>query len=301
MNHKERSVKNLNYSQIAVGYLMILPAMGIFLVFSAYCIIKGISYSFYQWDGIGEMIPVGLGNFLKLASDQLFWKSLYNNTVYAFGIIVFGVFPGLILAYLLSTPNIHGRTSFRFVYFLPRIISPVIYGVIWQWIYNPRNGLLPIIFKFLRITMDDFAMLGNINTAMLGIIITGGWTYFGFCMVIFLASFQGIDRSMEESAIIDGASKVKIFYSIVLPAIRPVINMVVIYTIIDSFKVFDLVLVMTDGGPDNSTSIMTFYIYKQAFRMNQYGYGMAVSMALAVLMLVFTVIYQKRLAKGETD
>jgi raffinose/stachyose/melibiose transport system permease protein len=153
----------------------------------------------------------------------------------------------------------------------------------------------------LRINADNFAMLGNINTVMLGIIITGGWTYFGFCMVIFLASFQGIDRSMEESAIIDGASKIKIFFSIIIPAIWPVINMVIIYTIIDSFKVFDLVLVMTNGGPDDATSIMAFYIYKQAFRMNQYGYGSAISTVLAVLMLAFTVIYQKKLSKGETD
>jgi raffinose/stachyose/melibiose transport system permease protein len=295
------SRKNLNRGQIVAGYLMIMPAMVLFFVFSAYCIIQGIIYSFYKWDGIGEMIPVGIGNFVTLLSDPLFWQSLYNNTLYALGIIVLGVFPGLILAYLLAYPSVKGRTTFRFIYFLPRIISPVIYGVVWQWIYNPRNGLIPIIFKFLGIDAGNFAMLGNINTAMLGIIITGGWTYFGFCMVIFLASFQGIDRSMEESAIIDGASKVKIFFSIILPAIRPVINMVIIYTIIDSFKVFDLVLVMTNGGPDNSTSIMAFYIYKQAFRMNQYGYGSAISIALAIIMLGFTIVYQKKLAKGETD
>jgi raffinose/stachyose/melibiose transport system permease protein len=297
----EKIKRKLNRSQMIAGYFMILPAVSLFAVFYAYCIFKAIGYSFIKWDGIGEQIPVGFGNFIDIFRNMLFWKSFYNNSVYALGILVFGALPGLLLAYLLAIPGIKFRTMFRSIYFLPRIVTPVIYGVVWQWIYNPRNGLLLYILRFFHIGFENLSVLGNPNTAMMGIIITGGWTYFGFCMVIFLAAFQGIDRSMEESAILDGASKFRIFRSIIIPAIRPVIDAVIIYTIIDSFKVFDLVLIMTNGGPDDATSILTYFIYKQAFRMNQYGYGSAVSVVLAVVMLAFAIIYQKKLGKEEAD
>ena len=146
---------------------------------------------------------------------------------------------------------------------------------------------------------SDIAITGNVKTAMLGITITGGWTYFGFCMVIFIASFMGTDMELEEAATLDGANKWQLFYSVTLPQIKPVINIVLIYTVIDCFKVYDLVLVMTSGGPNDATQIMTYYIYKQAFTFNKFGYGSAAAILLGLFMIIFTVVYNKSIGKED--
>lgn len=173
------------------------------------------------------------------------------------------------------------------------------YGAVWKWIYDPRNGLVTEIVNFFGGNGSEIALTGNVKTAMLSITITGGWTYFGFCMVIFIAAFMGVDLELEEAAKLDGASSWQLFSRVTLPQIRPVINMVIVYTVIDCFKVYDLVLVMTDGGPNDATQIMTYYIYKQAFTYNRFGYGSAAAILLGILMILFTVIFNKTVGREE--
>jgi raffinose/stachyose/melibiose transport system permease protein len=276
---------------MTAGYLMILPALVLFAIFFVYSLVQAFHYSLLDWNGVGSSTFIGLSNYQELFADGIFWQSFLNNWYYALGIIVFGVIPGMVLAYLLSGPSLKGRAIFRSIYFLPRIISAVVYGTVWVWIFDPRRGLLQKILDLFG--GKSIAVLGDVRIAMLGITITGGWTYFGFCMVIFLAAFMGIDYALQESAVIDGASRFQIFWKINLPQIKPVINMLIIYTIIDSFKVYDLVLVMTGGGPNNATKIMTYYIYQQAFEFNRYGYGSAAAITLGVFMVIFTILYNK--------
>ncbi len=291
--------KSLYRNQMIMGYVLILPALIFFAVFFAYSLIQAVRYSTLDWDGVLQPAYVGFQNYLDLFSDASFWKAFINNIFYTFGILAFGVLPGLVLAYILSRPNIKGRTLFRSVYFFPRIVSAVVYGAVWKWIYDPRNGLITMIVDMLGGNGSDIAITGNVKTAMLGITITGGWTYFGFCMVIFIAAFMGTDMELEEAARLDGAGKWQLFYHVTIPQIKPVINMVLVYTVIDSFKVYDLVLVMTSGGPNDATQIMTYYIYKQAFNFNKFGYGSAAAILLGLFMMFFTVIYNKALGKEE--
>lgn len=291
--------KSLYRNQMIMGYLLIIPAFVLFIVFFAYSLGQAVNYSLLDWDGVGKQTFIGLKNYAELFQDEIFWKAFLNSWLYTFGLMVFGVLPGLILAYLLSGQNVFGRTFFRSVYFFPRIVSAVIYGVVWKWIYDPRKGLLTMIIDALGGEGSKFAMLGNVKTAMLGITITGGWTYFGFCMVIFLAALMGIDNSLKESAVLDGANKFQVFGHVVIPQIKPVLNTVIIYTVIDSFKVYDLVLVMTNGGPNESTQVMTYYIFKQAFTMDRFGYGSAAAIILGIVMVVFTVIYNRGFGKED--
>ena len=291
--------KSLYRNQIIMGYVLILPALIFFAVFFAYSLMQAVRYSTLDWDGVMQPVYVGFQNYVDLFSDASFWKAFTNNIFYTFGILAFGVLPGLVLAYILSRPNIKGRTLFRSVYFFPRIVSAVVYGAVWKWIYDPRNGLITMIVDMLGGNGSDIAITGNVKTAMLGITITGGWTYFGFCMVIFIAAFMGTDMELEEAARLDGAGKWQLFYHVTIPQIKPVINMVLVYTVIDSFKVYDLVLVMTSGGPNDATQIMTYYIYKQAFNFNKFGYGSAAAILLGLFMMFFTVIYNKALGKEE--
>ena len=211
---KKRS--KYNRPQMIMGYLLILPAMILFAVFFIYALGEAFRYSLMDWNGIGEMTNIGLKNYADLLRDRTFWMSFLNNWYYALGIVVFGVIPGLVLAYILSQPYIRGRVIFRTVYFFPRIISAVIYGAVWKWIYDPRRGLLPLILSALG-HKGSVALLGNAKTVMLGVTITGGWTYFGFCMVILLAGFMSVDTSLRESALLDGANRFQIFVGVDIP------------------------------------------------------------------------------------
>lgn len=291
--------KSLYRNQMIMGYLLIIPALLFFIVFFAYSLVQAVHYSTLDWDGVTQPVYVGTQNYIQLFSDPVFWKAFYNNVLYTIGILVFGVLPGLVLAYILSRPDIKGRTLFRSVYFFPRIVSAVVYGAVWKWIYDPRNGLVTMIIDMFGGNGSDVAITGNVKTAMLGVTITGGWTYFGFCMVIFIAAFMGTDMELEEAARLDGASKRQLFFHVTIPQIRPVINMVLVYTVIDCFKVYDLVLVMTSGGPNDATQIMTYYIYKQAFNFNKFGYGSAAAILLGIFMICFTVIFNKYAEKEE--
>ncbi len=141
--------KSLYRNQMIMGYVLILPAVIFFAVFFAYSLIQAVRYSMLDWDGVMQPVYVGLQNYLDLFSDASFWKAFTNNIFYTFGILAFGVLPGLLLAYILSRPNIKGRTLFRSVYFFPRIVSAVVYGAVWKWIYDPRNGLITMIVDML--------------------------------------------------------------------------------------------------------------------------------------------------------
>jgi raffinose/stachyose/melibiose transport system permease protein len=282
-----------------MGYVLLIPAVVFFCVFFGYSLIQAVYYSTLDWDGVMPATSVGLKNYTDLLQDSVFWKAFVNNIFYTVGILVFGVLPGLLLAYILSRPHIKGRTLFRSVYFFPRIISAVVYGTVWKWIYDPRNGLLTMIINWFGGNGSDFAITGNVKTAMLGVTITGGWTYFGFCMVIFIAAFMGTNVELEEAARLDGANNRQLFTKVTLPQIRPVINMVLVYTVIDCFKVYDLVLVMTSGGPNDATQIMTYYIYKQAFTFNRFGYGSAAAILLGIFMVIFTVVFNNSIGKED--
>ena len=282
-----------------MGYVLLIPALIFFAVFFGYSLIQAVHYSTLDWNGVTQSTYVGIQNYIELFKDPVFWKAFINNVFYTFGIMAFGVLPGLILAYILSRPGMKGRTMFRSVYFFPRIISAVVYGAVWKWIYDPRNGLITEVVNFFGGNGSEIALTGNVKTAMLSITITGGWTYFGFCMVIFIAAFMGVDTELEEAAKLDGANNWQLFSRVTLPQIRPVINMVIVYTVIDCFKVYDLVLVMTDGGPNDATQIMTYYIYKQAFTYNRFGYGSAAAILLGIFMILFTVLYNRTAGKEE--
>ena len=291
--------KSLYRNQIIMGYLLLIPAVAFFIIFFCYSLLQAFHYSTLDWDGVTAATYVGLQNYVELFTDPVFWKAFINNVCYTIGILIFGVAPGLLLAYILSRPGIKGRTLFRSVYFFPRIISAVVYGAVWKWIYDPRMGLVSKIIDLFGGNGSDFAITGNVKTAMLGITITGGWTYFGFCMVIFIAAFMGTDLELEEAAKLDGANSRQVFFEVTLPQIKSVINMVLVYTVIDCFKVYDLVLVMTSGGPNDATQIMTYYIYKQAFSFNKFGCGSAAAIILGIFMVLFTVIFNKTIGKED--
>lgn len=266
------------------GFAMVLPVIVLLGVFALYPIAHSLIISFHEWPGIGEMEFAGVANYVRAVRDPIARLAFANNVVYTIGIIVLGVFPGLVLANLLAQ-DVRGRTVFQTIYFFPRLLSQVIVALVWGWIYNPLFGLVN---KALRaVGLDAWALgwLGNADFAMYAVIVAAAWTYYGFCMVVFLAALRNTDPTLNDAAIMDGANGVQIFFYVTLPQIASVIMMVVIYTVIDSFKVFDIIFAMTSGGPGNRTQIMATYIYRVSFRHAEFGYGATISVFLTVFVL----------------
>jgi len=283
-----------------IGFLMILPVMGLYCVFTLYPIASSVVLSLHDWSGIGPKAYVGLDNYAEAFADPMVWLSFRNNLQYCLGLIAVGVAPGLILAALLAGERIRGRTVFQTIYFLPRLLSMVVVSIVWGWIYNPSFGLLNSIIRWLGAKDFSIGWLGNASFAMWAVVVAGGWTYFGFCMVIFIAALQNTDPSLSEAALIDGANWLQRFFSVIIPQISNVITMVLILTLIDAFKIFDIIYLMTLGGPGRKTEIMATYLYREAFRHNHFGYGSSIAMILTAFVLLVSIVFQYSREKRES-
>ncbi|MCL6548294.1 MAG: sugar ABC transporter permease [Alicyclobacillus sp.] len=279
--------------------LFVLPALVFYVVFAIWPILGTIRYSFFNWDGASPTMQfVGLGNYQKLLSDPLFWTSFRHNMIWIVATVAIPVCTGLILAWLLSLPGIRGRVFFRVTYFMPVVVSLVAVGIVWSWIYDPSYGVLDDALRRLGLGILAAAWLGNPHTVLGALIAAASWTYYGFCMVIFLAAIQGIDPSYYEAAKLEGCTTWQSFVHITVPLLKNVITLVVLNSLIASFKVFDIVYIMTKGGPFHSSEVIGTYMYSAAFNDNQVGYGAAVSIFLSVVIALVSIVYM-RLAERE--
>jgi raffinose/stachyose/melibiose transport system permease protein len=272
--------------------LFVLPALIFYIIFLVNPIIKTFQYSFFSWDGASPIMEfVGIDNYIKMFQDGIFWQSLSHNLFWIISTVILPVGLGLILASILASPSIKGRLLFRVTFFMPFIVSLVAVGVIWNWIYHPDFGIINTIFNSIGLDFLAKPWLGDEDTVLTALIITGSWTYYGFCMVIFLAAMQGIDKSFYEAAKIEGASVIQTFLYITIPSLKGTITLLVLNSLIGSFKVFDLIYLMTKGGPFHSSEVIGTYMYNQAFTLNNVGYGAAISIVLAVIIATFSIIY----------
>ncbi|NOU72479.1 ABC transporter permease subunit [Paenibacillus sp. LMG 31458] len=269
------------------GYLFILPAFVLMIVFYIYPICSGLWLSFMEWDGVKEKTFVGLANYADLLRDKNFITSFINTIYFVAGTVPLIVILSLIFAVLLNM-RIKGIVFFRGVYFLPTITSGVAIAVIWKWIYKSDSGLLNSVLYQLGLPMPDW--LNNSKYAMLAIIIMSIWKSLGSNIVIMLAGLQSIPSSLYEAAQIDGATNFQKFRYITIPLASPTLFFISVISIINSFQVFEQVLVLTKGGPGNATLVMVYYIYRQAFENFRIGYSSAMAYVLFLVILAITVI-----------
>ena len=272
--------------------LFIVPALFFYLVFMVIPIFRTVQFSFYSWDGASPVMDfVGFDNYARMAGDPLFWRSLLHNIFWIVSTIVLPVGAGLILAVMLSSHLVKRKVVFRVTYFMPAVLSLVAVGIVWNWIYHPDFGVVNVFFRMLGLDSLAKPWLGNENTVLPSLIVAGSWTYYGFCIVVFLAAIQGIDRSYYEVARIEGANVLQTFFRITVPLLRNTITLLVLNSLIGSFKVFDIIFLMTKGGPFHSSDVIATYMYTQAFQMNDIGYGSAISIALAVIIAGCSIVY----------
>ncbi|MEU9314754.1 sugar ABC transporter permease [Streptomyces sp. NPDC048295] len=272
------------------GMLMVAPALLHASLWIGLPVVASVVLAFTKYDVLTAPQFVGLDNFSEMMSDAVFRKSIVNTVVYTFFTVPFGMMLGLLVALALHT-GLKARGIFRTAVFLPQVTATVAIALVWLWIYNPGNGLLNTLLSFLGI--DGPAWLSSTSWAMPSVILVGIWQGIGMKMLIYLAALQSLPKELYEAASVDGASKVRQFFSITLPLLKPATFFVLITSMISAFQSFDQIYILTDGGPANSTTMMTYEIYKSAFREFRVGYACAQSLVLFVLLMGFTLVNRR--------
>ncbi len=273
-----------------VGYLFILPSILGILIFVIIPIISSFTLSFTQWDLLGDIKFVGLNNYKSVFSEPEFIQIIINTFVYAVSTTIFAVIIPLLIAAALNT-KLKGSEFFKTVYFLPFITPAVVIAIVWGWIFDPNVGGINILLK------THLTWLFDTRLAMPILIFVSVWKLIGYNVVLFLTGFSTIDSSLYEAAKIDGAGWYQTFKKITLPLLKPTTYFVTLVTAISSFQVFDLIYVMTSGGPNDSTNVIVYSIYKYAFEYFDIGKSCALAYILFVIIFVLALL-QRKLAKN---
>lgn len=288
-------LENILNKPNSAGLIFIFPALLGTLIFIIIPVICSFGFSFTKWDLLNPIKFVGLSNYTMLFKDELFYKILGNTVVFALSTSVLGVIIPLILAAILNN-KIRGCEFYKTAYFLPFITPMVVIGIVWTWIFDPNIGLLS---QVLHIHIN---WLYDSKFAMPALIIVSVWKLIGYNMIIFLSSLSAISQSLFEAAKIDGANAFQTFKNVTVPLLSPTIFFVIIITAISSFQVFDLIYLMTEGGPFDSTNVLVYSIYKNAFEYFNVGKASAIAYVLFVIILVLTLLqwgYRKKIVYTE--
>jgi multiple sugar transport system permease protein len=269
-----------------IPYLFIAPNMIVFTVFVFVPIALAFYMSLNDWSLIGAPIFIGFGNYVDMAQDADFWTALLNTLIYTAGTVPTSMALGLAVAVGLNR-KLPGRGLLRSIYFVPVIISLVATALIASWIFNDNYG---VVNNFLEaLGFGPVPWLSSQRWAMPTLIITTLWIRLGFNMVVYLAALQSIPTELYDAARVDGATGRRRFLHITWPLLRPTTFLLLILNVIYSLHVFDLIYVMTGGGPGFSTTVLVQYIYQQAFEESQMGYASAIGVVLYLMLLIFTV------------
>ncbi len=280
------------------GWCYLFPALLVYLLFTFIPILETFRASFYDWNGFSETQTfIGLNNYVNLLSDPLFLKAISNNLVFIIFYSIFPILIALLLSAILTGKPIPGFSFFRTVFFLPQVISMVVVGVIWRWMFNPVSGPINQFFSLIGLDQLRQAWLGSFKYALPAVGLIGSWVQYGFCMVLFLAGMQRIPLEYYEAASLDGASSFKQFLYITVPGLKSEIGVAMITTMIAALRVFDLIYSTTRGGPGETTLVTGFLIYRSAILNNRIGYGAAIATLLTLIILSLSLLIRHFMAE----
>lgn len=279
--------KGLNRLLLRLGpYLALSPVLALLAGFLYLPLIYDVVYSLHDWSSLSPTWRyVGLGNFVTLWNDPLFWQSLRGNFLYAFVSLLCQVAGALVLAAVLESGVVGRRLSsfFRIAFFIPSILPITVIGLLWQILYQPQVGLIDQGLEALGLDSWAHAWLGEEATALPSIIAVSQWQWVGYLTVLFIVAIRAIPDEIYEAAQIDGARALRCFWHVTVPGVQETTILMALITIFGAMKVFDIIWVMTGGGPNNSSHVMGSYMYRLAFRDDRVGYAGAVAMAMFVL------------------
>ena len=288
-------------NEIAITpWLFLLPAIAMFLLYVIWPIGQSFHISLYKWDGLGEAEYIGLKNYEKLLTrDKAFTVSLWNNAKWLVFYLL-AIPAGLFIALFLNQ-TVRGIRLYKSLFFFPFVISQIVVGLVFTWFYDPSFGLfngLTALFGLPAINI-----LGDPTTATYGIIAAGLWPQTAYCMILYLTGLNAVDPEQVEAARLDGAKGVKMLWYVILPQLRPATFIAFVVTIIGALRSFDLISIMTNGGPFGSTRVLSFYMFEKS--LSEYGfkmgYGAAISVILFLIMLGFIAYFLWRMYRDEQE
>ena len=279
--------------------LLLLPASVLYVVFVLVPVVQAAFFSFFRWNGLGPLTDfIGFDNYARALSDGVFRGAIAHNFVIVALSLLIQLPIALGLALLVGR-RLPGRVLFRTVFFLPYVLSDVVTGVMWSEVYNPQVGALTALGAALIPGFKSQALLGHTETVLFAIFAVMTWKYFGFHLVLYVAGLQQIPSEIEDAARIDGASNVQVLRRITLPLLGSTIRISAFLSVIGSLQYFDLIWVMSTGGPVGASETMVTYLYKFGLQRLALGYGSAVATVLFVLCLAFSLLYQRTLMRED--
>ena len=286
-------------TQLTPYLFLIIP-----LLLFIFWVIGPMLYTFYlsltKWDGISAPVFIGLRNYEKLFRDPVFIISLKNNLKWVIAFITVPVASGLGLAVAVNR-EIPGGRFIKAAIFAPLVFSMVATGLIWAWLYNPAYGLINQILNLIGLEQLAMGWLSDKDLVMWSIIFVAIWRQVGYVMVLYLAGLSGVDPTLLDASKVDGCNGWQTFRNVTFPLLSPITIIVVIVSVIDSLRAFDLVSVMTAGGPYNSSSVLANFMYIESFHNYKMGYGAAIAVILFIISLTFIIFYLTHILRNELE
>jgi multiple sugar transport system permease protein len=284
-------------AETGLAWLFILPSLIGFLLFYAYPAVRGLLISFTNWDLLTPPQNVRLANYQKLLSDPQFWQALRVTLYYVALNIPVQTVLAVILAVLMD--RLSQSIFIRGILVLPWLIPSVVVALLWLWLLDPTLGLINQFLRIFGIPRQPF--VASVAQAMPSVAWVNIWRHAGYTALLIFAGLQTIPKEVYEAGAIDGATETRMFWSITIPLLRPVLVFVLVTTVIGSFQIFDTIAIMTGGGPVNATRVIYWYIYEYAFNRFQMGYATAAAVVLFIILITMTILQMRFLRSDESD
>ena len=280
-------------------WLFLAPGLIMFLVYVILPIFQSIAISFYEWDGLSPAVFIGFDNYIELLDDEYFYTSLTNNIIWLV-LYMLAVPAGLAIALFLNQ-TVTGIRIYKSLFFFPFVISQVVVGLVFSWFYDPANGILAIIFQMFG--AEAPAVLADERYVTYGIIAAGLWPQIAYCMILYLTGLNNVSPDQVEAGRLDGAKGLKMLWHVILPQLRPATFIAIVVTVIGALRSFDLISIMTQGGPYGSSRVLAYYMYETALSEYGYrmGYGAAIATVLFLIMMVYITIFLVRMYTQEQE
>lgn len=288
---------NLEKDKTLWRVAMLIPPLAVFGILVVWPLFSSFYYSITNWNGFSaDYRYVGFDNFLQIFHDPLFTRAAVNTVIWMLAAVIVPTGLGLVLALLIDS-QVPGASVFKSIFYLPICLSAIVVGQIWVWIYQPDWGLLNTAISLVTGGNSHFAWLAKPGTALYAVIAAWSWQQTGLAMVIFLAGLTAIPSDLIEVCHIEGASSGQRIRQVVLPLLRPATVVVVALGVINSLKGFDILYIMTGGGPFNSSDTLAMHMYNESFKKYHMGYGSAISVVLFLIALAIIFAYFRQLRK----
>ncbi len=278
-------------------WLFLAPGMLMFLIYVIIPVFQSMNISLYDWDGLGEKTFIGMDNYVELFDDEAFYTSLKNNIIWLV-LYMLAIPAGLFIALFLNQ-TVFGIRLYKSLFFFPFVISQVVVGLVFSWFYDPSFGLMNVMLNLFGI--DSIAVLADERYVTYGIIAAGLWPQTAYCMILYLTGLNAVDPEQIEAGRLDNAKGWRMLWYVVLPQLKPATFIAIVVTVIGALRSFDLIAIMTAGGPWGSSRVLAFYMYEQAFSEYGFrmGYGAAIAVVLFLIMLVYIAFFLTKMYRDE--